>query len=71
MCEFKNHRAFRYIFLPICRYDVLLADVQVLVVSRNDNWRLLTAKGFSHLHIVDKLSVNFHFERFVFFVVSV
>ncbi|XP_067947548.1 intermembrane lipid transfer protein VPS13D-like [Watersipora subatra] len=45
------------------RYRVLLADIQVLVVSRKDNWRLSTQRGLSHFHIIDKLSVNFRFER--------
>lgn len=44
---------------------MLLADIQVLIVNRKDNWRLLTNKGFSHLHIIDKLSVNVLFERYV------
>ncbi|KAF6041637.1 VPS13D [Bugula neritina] len=45
------------------RYEILLADIQVLIVNRKDNWRMLTSKGYGHLHLIDKLSVNVLFER--------
>lgn len=54
--------------LPQCevyfyRYSLDLSDLQVMVGKPRDNWKHVKGRGITHLHLVDKFSINLHFER--------
>lgn len=49
--------------ISTCRYSLDLSDLQVMVGKPRDNWKHVKGRGITHLHLVDKFSINLHFER--------
>ncbi|CAG5124462.1 unnamed protein product, partial [Candidula unifasciata] len=45
------------------KYRIGLAEVQVLMGRLNDNWRHAYPRGTSHMHIVDRFSINVQLDR--------
>lgn len=46
-----------------CRYIVNLKELQIVVASANADWRAACDTGTSEVHVVDKFSIQFEFER--------
>ncbi|KAK3098591.1 hypothetical protein FSP39_021054 [Pinctada imbricata] len=45
------------------KYALDLNDLQVMVGKPKDNWKQARGRGSTHLHIIDKFSINLLFER--------